>query len=206
LPESFSLIICYQIADQQRAHEEELARYQQLNTRASQEILNQEALLQGNLAQLQAQLLEAQALARNQCETPALNNQHALLKHLFRRIASSHAAALEIAAKDSQISALEAKIHDLTSAHQAATARVARVSRSCFMRAFPRACYDSGVVSATRHALASGQSRSAAQQRRSRLARAGGGGDEARVNSRFCGVNGALGDAGGGDCLLCWRF
>jgi hypothetical protein len=59
------------MADQKRAHEEELSRYQQINTRASQEILNQEALLQGNLAQLQAQLLEAQALTRNQCKTPA---------------------------------------------------------------------------------------------------------------------------------------
>lgn len=56
---------------QQRNHEEELARYYQLNSRTSQEIVNQEMLLQGNIAQLQAQLLEAQASAHKQCQTLA---------------------------------------------------------------------------------------------------------------------------------------
>ena len=56
---------------QQRNHEEELARYYQLNSRTSQEIVNQEMLLQGNIAQLQAQLLESQASAHKQCQTLA---------------------------------------------------------------------------------------------------------------------------------------
>ena len=53
---------------QKRDHEEELVRCQQSNLRTSQEIVNQEALLQGNISQLQAQLLEAQAFAHNQCK------------------------------------------------------------------------------------------------------------------------------------------
>ena len=64
-----------QMEAQQRDHEEKLARYYQLNSRTSQEIVNQEMLLQGNIAQLQAQLqaqlLEAQASAHKQCQTLA---------------------------------------------------------------------------------------------------------------------------------------
>ena len=64
------LILSRQISELQGAHEEEVARYQQLNTRASEEIVNQEAVLQGSIAQLQAQLLQAHANAHSQCTPP----------------------------------------------------------------------------------------------------------------------------------------
>jgi hypothetical protein len=109
------------MSEQQLAHEEELARFQQLNARASQEIVNQEAVLRGNIAQLQTQLLEAQSNALSQC-APTL---HHTLTALF--VLSCSAAAMLIAAKESQIFALEAAAREANDARQAVTARVARV-------------------------------------------------------------------------------
>jgi hypothetical protein len=71
------------MAEQQRSHEEELARYQHMISSASQETANRESLLQGNVSQLQAQLLEAQAHARNQCNTPASHTRPALRRDLI---------------------------------------------------------------------------------------------------------------------------
>ena len=56
---------------QQQSHEEELARLQQLNVRASREIVNQEEVLRSSISQLQAQLLQAQTLGHNQCPPPS---------------------------------------------------------------------------------------------------------------------------------------
>jgi hypothetical protein len=60
-----------ELAEHKRAREEELARYQHIISSASQETANRESLLQGNISQLQTQLLEAQAHARNQCNALA---------------------------------------------------------------------------------------------------------------------------------------
>jgi hypothetical protein len=73
-----------ELAEQQRAREEELARYQHIISSASQETANRESLLQGSISQLQAQLLEAQAHARNQCNAPAsLNRPERLRDFIF---------------------------------------------------------------------------------------------------------------------------